>query len=70
MNKENLIAAPTPTPRIPTRTEFHREFAGEIIASDFDTSKPNGKEAYHTYTERQFLCIHNHNKARRLQCQY
>lgn len=40
---------------IPTRSEFHKEFAGEIYSSDFDTEgkiySRSSKNRQRTYTE-------------------
>lgn len=40
---------------IPTREEFHREFAGIITLADFDTTKPRHKHIPYTAAEAQFI---------------
>lgn len=39
MNSKNIISIGAL--RIPTREEFHKEYAGDITLADFDTNKPN-----------------------------
>lgn len=39
MNSNNILSFGSL--RIPTREEFHKEYAGDITLADFDTNKPN-----------------------------
>jgi hypothetical protein len=40
---------------IPTREEFHQEYAGEITLEDFSTEKTSRRKIpYHTHKERNF----------------
>lgn len=43
-------------PPIPSREEFHRDFAGLIFAADFNTNHPNPyRNVAHTQSERSVL---------------
>lgn len=56
----NDITKYTQRNRIPTREEFHREYAGEIVHTDFCTSYSGFKKRGHLsytnteYTNKQF----------------
>ncbi len=41
--------------RVPTREEFHREFAGVIQIEDFSTSYPSWRQPEHTRQELENL---------------
>lgn len=50
-------------PPIPSRDEFHRDFAGLIFAADFNTNHPNPyRNVAHTQSERIVHSVYNHQK--------
>lgn len=50
-------------PPIPSREEFHRDFAGLIFAADFNTNRPNPyRNVAHTRSERAVHSAFHHPK--------
>lgn len=54
MNKQAASPISPRTPRILTKEEYSREWAGEITLRDFDTNRPNPSRLYHQLSAWRF----------------